>query len=136
MKNLVHLLVYGGRRFNSQRKKVKSSLSQIWYHTPFGIIRHFNSELATKIICSKFSVEELILASTNFYMKPRILLKANALDKIFRLKEQSCISYNNKYIIASTQIANTEIFAFIAVQVFKLLSRKILFINGKDNRNR
>ena len=29
------------------------------------------------------------------------------------------------------QIINTEIFAFIA----KLLSRKVLFINGKDNRN-
>ena len=29
--------------------------------------------------------------------------------------------YNNKYMIASTQIANTEIFAFIAVLVFQLL---------------
>ena len=38
-------------------------------------------------------------------------------------------------MIASTQITNTEIFAFIAVPVFKLLSRKVLFINGKDNRN-
>ena len=38
-------------------------------------------------------------------------------------------------MIASTQITNTEIFAFIAVLVFKLLSRKILFVNWKDNRN-
>ena len=38
-------------------------------------------------------------------------------------------------MIASTQITNTEIFAFIAVLVFKLLSRKVLFINKKDNRN-
>ena len=30
---------------------------------------------------------------------------------------------------------NTEIFAFIAVLTFKLLSRKALFINRKDNRN-
>ena len=37
-------------------------------------------------------------------------------------------------MIASTQIANTEIFAFIAVLVFKLLSRKVLFINRKDNK--
>ena len=37
--------------------------------------------------------------------------------------------------MASTQITNTEIFAFIAVLVFKLLSRKVLFINRKDNRN-
>ena len=28
---------------------------------------------------------------------------------------------------ASTQITNTEIFAFIAVLVFKLMSRKVLF---------
>ena len=45
------------------------------------------------------------------------------------LKVQSCKLYNNKYIIASTEITNTEIFAFIAVLVFKLLSRKFLFIN-------
>ena len=45
------------------------------------------------------------------------------------LKVQSCKLYNNKYMIASTQITNTEIFAFIAVLVFKLFSRKVLFIN-------
>ena len=38
-------------------------------------------------------------------------------------------------MIASTQITNTEMFAFIAVVVFKLLSHKVLFINRKDNRN-
>ena len=38
-------------------------------------------------------------------------------------------------MIAATQIRNTEIFAFIAALVFKLLSRKVLFINRKDNRN-
>ena len=31
-------------------------------------------------------------------------------------------------------MSNTEIFAFIAVLVFKLLSRRGLFINRKDNR--
>ena len=36
-------------------------------------------------------------------------------------------------MIASTRITNTDIFAFIAVLVFKLLRRKILFINIKDN---
>ena len=51
------------------------------------------------------------------------------------LKVQSCKLCNNKYMIASTQITNTEIFAFIAVLVFKLWSRKFLFINRKDNRN-
>ena len=36
-------------------------------------------------------------------------------------------------MIASTQITNTEIFTFIAIRVFKLFSRKVLFINRKDN---
>ena len=48
---------------------------------------------------------------------------------------QPCKLFNNKYIIASTQIANTGIFAFIAVLVFKLMTRKVLFINRKDYRN-
>ena len=51
------------------------------------------------------------------------------------LKVQSCKLYSSKYMIALTQTTNTEIFAFIAVLVFKLLSRKVLFINRKDNRN-
>ena len=38
-------------------------------------------------------------------------------------------------MIALTQSTNTEIFAFIAVLVFKLFNRKVLFINRKDNRN-
>ena len=43
--------------------------------------------------------------------------------------------YNKQYMIASTQITNTETFAFIHVQIFKLLTRKGLLINRKDNRN-
>ena len=39
-------------------------------------------------------------------------------------------------MIASTQISNTEISAFIAVLVFKLLSHKVLFINRKGNKKR
>ena len=35
------------------------------------------------------------------------------------LKVESCKLYNNKNTIASTQITNTEVFAFIAVLVFK-----------------
>ena len=38
-------------------------------------------------------------------------------------------------MIASTQIINSEIFEFIAVLIFKLLNRKALFINRKDNKN-
>ena len=51
------------------------------------------------------------------------------------LKVQSSKQYNNKYMIPSTQVTNTGNFAFIVVLVFKLLSRKVLFINRKDNRN-
>ena len=36
-------------------------------------------------------------------------------------------------MIASTQVTNTEIFVFIAVHVFKLLSRKVLSTNREDN---
>ena len=32
-------------------------------------------------------------------------------------------------------MTSNEILAFIAVLVFKLLNRKVLFINKKDNRN-
>ena len=49
------------------------------------------------------------------------------------LKVQLRKLHNNKYVIASTQMTNTEIFAFIAVVVFKLMSHKVLFINKKDN---
>ena len=37
-------------------------------------------------------------------------------------------------MIALTQITSTGFFAFIAVLVSKLLSRKVLFINRIDNR--
>ena len=37
-------------------------------------------------------------------------------------------------MIPSTQIINTEMFAFIAVVAFRL-SNKVLFVNRKDNRN-
>ena len=47
------------------------------------------------------------------------------------LKVQSCKLYNNKYMIASAQITNTEIFASMAGLVFKLLSCKVLFMNKK-----
>ena len=54
---------------------------------------------------------------------------------VIALKVQSRKLCNNKYMIASTQTKSIEIFAFIAGLVFKLLSRKVLFINRKDNRN-
>ena len=56
-------------------------------------------------------------------------------------KVQPCKLYNNnnnnnnKYKIVSAKITNTEISAFIAVLIFKLMNRKVLFINREDNRN-
>ena len=38
-------------------------------------------------------------------------------------------------MIVLTKITNTDIFAFITVIVFKLLSHKVLFIKRKDDRN-
>ena len=55
--------------------------------------------------------------------------------QVSTLKIQPCKLYNEKYMISSAQITNTETFALIAVLVFKLLSHKVLFINKKDNRN-
>ena len=49
------------------------------------------------------------------------------------LAVQSCKLHDKKNMIASTQITNTEMFAFIPVPVFKFLNRKVLFINRKDN---
>ena len=51
------------------------------------------------------------------------------------LKVQSCKLYNNKHMIAPTQIRNTKTFALIALLVFKLLSHEVLFVNRKDKRN-
>ena len=48
---------------------------------------------------------------------------------------QSCKLFNNKYMITSTQITNTEIFTFLAVLVFELFSRKILFMKRENNGN-
>ena len=44
---------------------------------------------------------------------------------LYLLKVQSPELYNNKYMIASTQLTNTEISTFIAVLVFKSLSDKV-----------
>ena len=50
-------------------------------------------------------------------------------DFYFNLKVQSCKLYDNKYMIASIQIKNTDIVTFVSVLVLKLLSRKVLFTN-------
>ena len=53
----------------------------------------------------------------------------------YNLKVQSCNLYNNKYMAASTQITNTEKFAFLTALVFEFFCCKVLLINRKDKRN-
>ena len=57
------------------------------------------------------------ISSLTQHISPKVFCK-----KETPLKVQSCNLYNNKYMIASTQIINTEILAFVAALVFKLLS--------------
>ena len=57
--------------------------------------------------------------------------KTSKIDDI--LKVQSNKVYNNKYMIPSTEVTNTEVWAFIAFLVFKLLGRKGFIIKRKDN---
>ena len=66
-----------------------------------------------------------------FVGTPLDLLKVCVIHQKVGLKVQPCKLYNDKYMIALTQV-NNGIFAFLA---FKLLSRKVLFLNRKDNRN-
>ena len=53
----------------------------------------------------------------------------------FTMLTVQCKLYNKKYVIASPQITNTNFFEFIAVLLFKLFRRQVLFTKRKDNRN-
>ena len=61
----------------------------------------------------------------------KILIYQRKYLDIMNLKVPSYKLYNNKYMIASIQITNTEIFELISVLVLKLLSRNGLFTNRK-----
>ena len=70
-----------------------------------------------------------------FYKLPRRYLQIRA--QVFESYIKGAvmqIAYN-KYLIASTRITNTEVYAFTAILVSTLMIRKVLFINRKDNRN-
>ena len=57
--------------------------------------------------------------------------KTSKIDEI--LKVQSIKLYNNKYMIPSTQITNTEVCKFIDFLVLKLLGWKGFIVKRKDN---
>ena len=61
----------------------------------------------------------------------KILIYQRKYLDIMNLKVPSYKLYNNKYMIASIQITNTEIFELISVLVLKLLSHNGLFTNRK-----
>ena len=75
----------------------------------------------------------ILLIAKNGIKRPRMTVVPKGIKKL--LKIHSCKLYNNKYAIVATPITNIEIFAFIAVLVFKLLIRKVLFLNKRGNRN-
>ena len=63
-----------------------------------------------------------MLTSTSFVNK---LTENQTVERILKICRD---------MIASTQITNTVIFAFITVLAFKLLSRKVLFINKRQQK--
>ena len=78
--------------------------------------RFFKKGLASEKICCKVKVKVLSMfkISSDCQKKNAVLLKV-----------QSSKLYNNKCMIASTQATTTEIFEFIAVIIFRLLSLKV-----------
>ena len=71
----------------------------------------------------------------SFFKYEEILINIKNMLRTSYLNVKPCILYNKKYMIASTQKTNTEIFTFISVLVFKLLNRKGLFLNRKNNKD-
>ena len=119
-------------------------LSELFYFWNKGNIK---SIWISKISVQKDSALQLIFAKKAsysfriiFFFHTHILGTLQLLQCLIptdfiALKIESCKLHNNNYIIASTQMTNTEIFALMAVLVFKLLRRKVLLIKRKDNRN-
>ena len=93
------------------------------------IVKYFGVIYPFKVWCPLKDYAYLIHLQVSSFSK----LKVSTFYAI--LKVQLFRIYNTKYMIASTQITNTEVLIFIAVLVYTSLSRRVLFINKKDNRN-
>ena len=76
-------------------------------------------------LCTKFFLNTLLCY--HIYLPYTYFLVQRWSIRQF-LKVQSCKLCNNKYLIVSIQITNTQIFALRAVLVFMLLSRKIVLL--------
>ena len=99
----------------------------------------FFYEIMKQSVCNFIKIR-LQHKSTNLAKSLKTLSFATPVNDCFSkyisgLKVQSCKLYNDKYMTALTEITNTKIFTVVAVLVVKLLSRKVLFINRKYNRN-
>ena len=84
------------------------------------------------VVNDGFTIHDFAIQNSSIVM----LIKSEITDKRLKSKVQSCKLYNSKYIIASTQITNTGSFEFMTVLLFKLLSRKVLFLSYKTGKTR
>ena len=102
-------------------------MKNFWHITSFTFLKYllepmrpFITNLPSKldeVYCGINRIEEIVQiyeeTRENFDEIFRLVY-----GEVFTLKVQSCKLYNNKYLIASTQVTNTDIFAFIAILFF------------------
>ena len=117
------VVIFSRSRVSSWRRCLRSTIN--------ALIRQRRRPLET----TKMESFGKIVQPLTIVLKLPILVPSNQFYFQWFIKVQSCKLYNKIYMIVSTQILNTEIFAFMTVLVFKLLSCKVLFINRTDNRN-
>ena len=91
---------------------------------------------------SLFTPSNIFNCFQNCYQKKKVQkekVKAKFRNlNIYNLQSdlESCKLYNNKYMIASTEKTNTEIFASIAALVLKFLRRKVGYFLKKQHISR
>ena len=101
------------------------SCFSFWSHYDYGYVKgDVQVSRSIKLIARDESGNQ-----TYDTLQPQLKIPNHKILKVslLSLKGRVMQLYNNKYMIASTQITSTEIFAFIVVLVFKLLRRKVLF---------
>ena len=115
-RSICHLRLLRGAARKKKKKLKKKDL----------LISNRTKKEKDQRLLNAFSISNSIMSQGNIWIHPVFFHKTFL---------RSCKFYNSKYTIASIQITNTEILAFVAVLFFKLLGCKILFMNTKDKRN-
>ena len=96
-------------------KPASSTTAEIYVHAHehTAILRHYTLQ--------KFENDLLmsVISFLNVHTWKAFSITSTIFIKI--MKVQSCKLCNNKYMIASTQTTNIEIFAFIAILVFSII---------------